>query len=292
MNLLKTLVISLLTATSLFAQESELTDSPKVLLIGDSHTEPAKAILADEKNNETDASWPGEVSSFHSFVQYDFKLEKIACKVVIPEAAAEGNPWIWRARFWGHEPQTDLALLKKGFHLVYADVADLFGSPKAVKRWDTLYNYLVETHEFDKKMVLEGMSRGGLIVYNWAAQNAEKIHCIYADAPVCDFKSWPGINKKIMQSYGLTKEQAQAYQGNPIDSLAPLAKAGIPLLHVVGDVDKVVPVSENTAIIEKRYQALGGQIKVIHKENVGHHPHSLKDPKPIVDFILKYTQRK
>ena len=65
----------------------------------------------------------------------------------------------------------------------------------------------------------------------------------------------------------------------------------IPLLHVVGDADKVVPVSENTAIVEKRYKALGGQIQVIHKKGVGHHPHSLKDPKPIVDFILKHAQK-
>lgn len=42
---------------------------------------------------------------------------------------------------------------------------------------------------FNKKVALEGMSRGGLIVYNWAAQNPEKVACIYADAPVMDFKS-------------------------------------------------------------------------------------------------------
>jgi len=51
------------------------------------------------------------------------------------------------------------------------------------------------------------------------------------------------------------------------------------------------PVSENTAIIEQRYKTLGGQIQVIHKTDVGHHPHSLKDPKPIVDFILKHSQQ-
>lgn len=65
---------------------------------------------------------------------------------------------------------------------------------------------------------------------------------------------------------------------------ADWAPAGIPLLHVVGDDDKVVPVAENTAILEKRYRALGGSIEVIHKPGVGH-KHGLKDPKPIVDFI-------
>ena len=50
----------------------------------------------------------------------------------MPEEAAHGKPWIWRARFFGHEPQADLALLEKGYHLAYTDVAGLYGSPKAV----------------------------------------------------------------------------------------------------------------------------------------------------------------
>ncbi|MCH2026161.1 MAG: hypothetical protein MK172_10500, partial [Verrucomicrobiales bacterium] len=66
-------------------------------------------------------------------------------------------------------------------------------------------------------------------------------------------------------------------------------EARIPILHVVGAADKVVPVEENSAIIEKRYRELGGTIKVISKPGIGHHPHALKDPKPLVDFILKHS---
>ena len=33
--------------------------------------------------------------------------------VVKPYAVASGRPWVWRARFWGHEPQTDLAMLER-----------------------------------------------------------------------------------------------------------------------------------------------------------------------------------
>ena len=53
--------------------------------------------------------------------------------------------------------------------------------------------------------------------------------------------------------------------------------------------DKVVPVDENSEIIEKKYKALGGNIKVISKPGIGHHPHALKDPKQIVDFILNHS---
>jgi lysophospholipase L1-like esterase len=59
---------------------------------------------------------------------------------------------------------------------------------------------------------------------------------------------------------------------------------------VVGDADDVVPVAENTAIAEARYQAMGGTFEVIHKPEGGHHPHSLEDPQPIVDFITQHVQ--
>lgn len=248
-----------------------------------------------------DSAWPGERSSFHSFAQYAFKVAGLSCKVVVPDHVAAGKPWIWRARFWGHAPQTDIELLKKGFHVAYADVSGLFGSPAAVKRWDTFYAYVTESHGFDRKAVLEGMSRGGLIVFNWAAKNPQKVHCIYVDAPVCDIKSWPGGKgtgigdadswQQCLRAYGLTEAEALKYKGNPINNLQPLAEANVPLLHVVGNADDVVPVAENTAVIEKRYKALGGDIQVIHKQGVGHHPHSLKDPQPIVDFIIRYAQQ-
>ena len=84
----------------------------------------------------------------------------------------------------------------------------------------------------------------------------------------------------MLKVYGLTEAEALAYRHNPIDNLAPLAKAGVPVLSVVGDADDVVPLRENTAIVEKRYKALGEPITVIVKKGVDHHPHSLKDPTP------------
>ena len=77
-----------------------------------------------------------------------------------------------------------------------------------------------------------------------------------------------------MKCHGFKDEaEALAWKGNPVDNLEPLAKAGIPLIHVVGDKDNAVPVAENTAIIEERYKALKGEITVFHKPNTGHHPH-------------------
>ena len=229
----------------------------------------------------------------------DSTLNGVGFKLVSPKKPDPKKGWIWRARFWGHEPQTDLTLLEKGFHVAYIDVSGLFGNEKAMKIWDGFYQFVTSTYGLDSKVVLEGMSRGGLIVFNWANRNVEKVACIYVDAPVCDIKSWPGGFGRgkgsikewehLLTQFGFSEEVAIKYRGNPIDHLENLASQKVPILSVVGDVDDVVPVSENTTLVEKRLKELGWKIQMIQKPGVGHHPHSLKNPKPIVDFILKHT---
>jgi lysophospholipase L1-like esterase/pimeloyl-ACP methyl ester carboxylesterase len=237
-------------------------------------------------------------SSFYGFECADFTFNNCNCKIVKPKKAATGLPWIWRARFWGHEPQTDIALLERGFHLVYCDVAELYGNQEAIELWDKFYAYMRQCN-LSKKVVLEGMSRGGVYIYNWALANPGKVAAIYADAPVLDLKSWPGGKGKSAGSkadwelfkndYGLTEEQAIAFKNNPLDNAAKIAMLNIPMLHVVGDADDVVPVDENTLPFEKAILNAGGNITVIHKPGVKHHPHSLANPSPIVDFILRAT---
>lgn len=245
--------------------------------------------------SSTGAPFPGPQTTWEGFDRFDFEVAGREAWVVVPAEAAPGKPWIWRARFWGHEPQTDIALLKRGFHVAYCDVADMFGAPPAVEIWNTFYDRLTTEHGLAGKVALEGLSRGGLIIYNWAKANPEKVACIYADAPVCDIKSWPRDHSgpanwaKCKAIYGITEDDLEDFTGSPIDGLEPLAAAGVPLLHIVGDADEVVPVAENTAVLAARYRDLGGSIQVISKPGVGHHPHSLEDPTPIVEFILRHT---
>ena len=237
-------------------------------------------------------------ADFHGFTRHDFKFNDRKCIIVAPKKAAESKPWIWRARFFGHQPQTDIALLNRGWHVAYADVGGLFGAPQAVKFWDEFYEFVTTEYGFHQRPALEGMSRGGLIIFNWAKQNPDKVCAIYGDAPVCDFKSWPGGKgagkgsaktwQQCLKVYGFTEAEALKAKVNPIDGLEAMAMAKIPILNVVGDADVVVPVTENSNVLEARYKKLGGPIKVIHKPGIGHHPHSLKEPKPIVEFFLKH----
>ena len=244
--------------------------------------------------------FPGAKSDYHGFDRFDFMVDGRNTLVVTPKHCAPGNPWIWRAEFFDHRPETDLALLAKGFHLAYIDVGNTFGCPDAMAHWDVFYQQLTATYGLSKQPALEGLSRGGLYVYNWAAANPGKVSCIYGDNPVCDFKSWPGGKgsgpgspadwQELLRVYHFPSEsEALAYDRNPIDNLKPLAEAKVPLLHVCGDADEVVPYAENTVALRERYEKLGGSISVIVKQGFKHHPHGLDDPTPIVDFILKHT---
>ncbi len=241
--------------------------------------------------------WPGTKTDWKGFARYDFELAERKVTIIEPANAAADKPWLWRGEFLGAFPTVDLALLKLGWHVVYMSCPNTFGSPDAMARWEKLYEFLTRDHGFAKRPVLLGMSRGGLYVYNWAALHPDRVGLIYGDAPVCDVKSWPAGKGKgkgsphdwalFKEVYGFTEEQALAWKGNPIDILTPIAKAHIPVIHVVGDADDIVPWDENTLILKKRYEALGGHVELIVKPGVGHHPHSLEDPAPIVDYILK-----
>jgi sialidase-1 len=252
----------------------------------------ATSLLAAEPAAVKRSQWMG-------YERLDFQVDGRKCLLVVPKQAAPGKPWIWRTEFFGHEPQADVALLGHGFHVAYIDVQNMYGGPPAMKHMDAYYAWLRANYDLAPKVVLEGFSRGGLFAFNWAARNPQQVSCLYVDAPVCDFRSWPGGKgrgkgspadwERCKKVYGLTEEQALAYRLNPVDNLAPLATAKIPLLHVCGEIDTVVPIEENSRLVKTRYRKLGGEIVVISKPFCEHHPHSLKEPAPIVDFILRHT---
>ncbi|MDB6071798.1 MAG: Alpha/beta hydrolase family protein, partial [Verrucomicrobiales bacterium] len=245
--------------------------------------------------------FPGAKDDWNGYQRSVFDFAGHALTVVAPTTAAAGRPWIWHGEFFGHRPAPDIALLGRGFHIVYYQLSDILGSPPAVALWNDCYLELTTRYKLGSKPALVGLSRGGLYCYNWAVANPDKVSCIYADAPVCDFKSWPGGKGKgpgdpenwarVLKLWNFPDEAAAlAYKGNPVDRLAPLAEHKVPLLHVFGDADEVVPWEENTGLVASRYQALGGKITLIRKAGVKHHPHGLEDSGPIVEFIERFAK--
>lgn len=254
-----------------------------------------RQLTGEEPPAHVSQPFPGLKGKWKGFDQYTFAYQDREAIVVCPKHAATGNPWIWRPAFFGAFASVDEELLRRGFHVAYYDLTHLYGSPRARKSGTDFYWNMVRMYGLSPKVTLEGFSRGGLFAYNWAADHPDKVACIYVDAPVCNVFSWPGRSpenaglwKGLLEEWGLADDQMNSFSGNPIDRLKPLTDAGIPVICACGDSDKVVPFSENSAIVRQRYTAMGAPFELILKPGVDHHPHSLSDPAPVVDFIIRH----
>ncbi|WP_434036670.1 SGNH/GDSL hydrolase family protein [Formosa sp. 4Alg 33] len=258
-----------------------------------------EAVLVDQ-------NFPGKKEDWKGFTKYTFEYNNKEAFVIEPKKALAGKPWVWRARFpWWHT-EMDQILLAEGYHIAYINTDNQFGSPKAVKAWDSFYKYLIRSHDFSKKVALEGVSRGGLFVYNWAKKNPELVSCIYTEAPVIDFKSWPGgfgtgigseKNWNILkEEYGFKSDaEAKKYANSPMDNLEALAKAKVPVMHMISLTDSVVPPKENTFPFINKYLELGGNATVITctegKQTLHGHHFPIETPQIGADFIMYNTEK-
>ncbi|MDB5131511.1 MAG: Alpha/beta hydrolase family protein [Mucilaginibacter sp.] len=220
------------------------------------------------------------------FEKTTFVIDGHPAYYVKPAHALPGNPWVWRSSFPDWHTDIDSILLSKGFYVAYVSVDDQYGSPQSLQVWDQFYSYLITKLSFAPRVALEAVSRGALYAYGWAKRNPDKVTCIYGETPVCDFKSWPGGKKKgpgdtaswrqLKMAWHFTEEQAMAYNDNPIDNLEGLASFRVPVLHVIGLNDKLVPAVENTYLFAQRYIAAGGPMSIYPvtigpQELQGHH---------------------
>ena len=288
----------------------DLKDDPgETTDVAAAHPDEVRRILDYLRTARTENSdWPApasvpavKTSLWEGYERHEFTVDGRHALVVRPRAAAPGRPWIWRTEFFGHEPQADVALLGMGYHVAYVDVQNLYGAPRAIAAMAAFHHHATEAYGLSPRPVLEGFSRGGLFALNWALQYPDLTSCLYLDAPVCDMRSWPagwgkgkgspGDWERCRKEYGLADEAAaRAFRGHPVEQAAALASARIPVLAVCGDADDVVPLDENAGLLRDRCAAAGWTIELIVKPGVGHHPHSLREPGPIVDFIRKHTK--
>ena len=182
--------------------------------------------------------------------------------------------------------------LEKGIAIAGVDVGESYGNPEGRKVFNQLHSELVG-RGFDKKACLLGRSRGGLMLYCWAAENPEKVRCISGIYPVCNLESYPGL-KRASSAYGMTTEQLKLTlpSHNPIDRLLPLATAKVPIYHIHGDSDTVVPLDKNSDLIAKRYSKLGGKMELNVAENQGHNMwFGFFKCQELVDFLIQNATR-
>lgn len=215
--------------------------------------------------------------------------------LIRPAKAADGNPWVLYAPTFNRSLPAKKSegwmfgqFLNSGIAIAGVDVGESYGSPDGRAAFTALYDKLTMAPGLSKQVCLLARSRGGLMAYNWAAENPAKVACIAGIYPVLDLTTYPGL-AKACGAYQLNETQLrdQIKQHNPVERLGPLAKAKVPIFHIHGDKDTVVPYAQNAAEPARRYQAAGGDMQVLLAKDQGHsHWPGFFQCQELVDFVL------
>ncbi len=206
-----------------------------------------------------------------------FSVKNCTAFLIAPEnsLAKQGRPWVWYAPTLPAYPGPEekwmfQEFLKNGLAVAGIDVGESFGSPAGRALFTSFYEVMVQ-RGYSQTPCLLARSRGGLMHYNWAVEHPVCVACVAGIYPVCDLTSYPGVDKAC-EAYGMTEQQLQAKLAghNPIDRLEPLAKGRVPIYHIHGDSDTVVPLEKNSGELALRYRQLGGVMTLNLVQGKGH----------------------
>ncbi len=233
--------------------------------------------------------------------------DRIAYLVKPTGAVDPQRRWLWEFPFWlgindgfgnlAHRHYLEEALAA-GFHVAGVDVGPSCGSPAAAEVCQEFYELLVSRHGLNRRARVLGHSHGGLIAYGWAFRHPACVDRIAGICPATDFRSYPALTNVVAGptkglDYGLSLEELDRRSGefNPIDNLAPLAKAGAKILHIHGDEDKLVPMGANSTELARRYRDLGGVAEIVvlpglGPDRRGHDGPELYESAPLLKFLL------
>ena len=220
--------------------------------------------------------------------------------IVYPDTEKANGYLAVKTEYWGAFPEAaEILLLEKGFYLCYIKNGNRWGTNVDLDRKARFIRFVQHEYGLKEKCVPIGMSCGGLIAIKLAARYPELIKCMYLDAPVLNYMSCPcgfGVgnplstdNSEILQALCLRNiSQLLAYRDMPLDKLDILTNYRIPVVMVAGDNDKVVPFCENGIFLQEAYRNADVELEVYIKPGCDHHPHGLKNPTAVINFILKH----
>lgn len=183
--------------------------------------------------------------------------------------------------------------LEAGIAVAGVDVGESYGNAAGRAAYSALHEELTTRRRFARKVLLLGRSRGGLMTLSWAAENPDKVAGFAGIYPVCNLASYPGLTNAA-PAFGLTPAElaTQLARHNPVDRLAPLARAKVPLFVIHGDQDKLVPLEANSGLVRSRYQALGGSMEWVVPAGQGHNMWSgFFQSQELVAFILREARK-
>jgi len=226
-----------------------------------------------------------------------FNLGEHTAFLIAAPRPAPGWPWVWYAPTLPNLPgQEERWMFTRwqaaGLAVAGIDAGESFGSPHGRQVFSALYTHLTRLG-YARRACLLARSRGGLMHYNWAAEHPKAVACIAGIYPVCDLLSYPGIDA-VAPAYGMSPQEILRVMDahNPVMRTAPLARAGVPIFHIHGDADWVVPLALNSGALAERYAAHGGRMTL---RVVAGGQHDMNpawfECQELVDFVIAHSKR-
>jgi pimeloyl-ACP methyl ester carboxylesterase len=247
------------------------------------------------------ASQPAELKVKREWEQFggrrlDVEVAGRSGFILQPRQAGGDKPmeWVWFAPQFAQYPSRRHAwiaerVLAAGMALAGVEVGESCGNVEGRETFTRFHAAVTARFHLARKAVLLPQSRGGLMHYNWAAEHPELVARIAGIYTVCDIRSYPGL-RNAAPAYRMTAAELEKHlpQCNPIERLAPLAKAKAPILHIHGDADKIVPLEANSGELIKRYKAMGGSGELLVVPGKGHaEVDEFFQSQPFVDFLIR-----
>ncbi len=132
------------------------------------------------------------------------------------------------------------------------------------------------------------------MMLSWAVRNPTKVAAYAGIYPVQNLRSWPMKWSLVATLRDFEMDEKTFIQRidehNPINHLAGMAKAKVPIFIVHGDSDKVVPLEENSGVIESRYLKLGGKVDMEVVSGAGHQViDAFFKSKNLIEFLIKHS---
>lgn len=239
--------------------------------------------------------------NWNGFLMERLSFEGRDAIVVFPKEGTSIGRLAIKTEYWDAFPATEIALLERGFHLCYIRNETRFALDEDVDRKARFVSYVTETYGLQRRVVPVGMSCGGLWAIKFAARHPDLVSCLYLDAPVLNYMSWPcgfgiatvGVADKqvdeAVKAHGMNSiSELINYRQMPLDKIPQLIGCKIPVVMVAGGSDRTVPYIENGLYLQTAYEKAGLEFAVYIKPECDHHPHGLEDVTPVVDFIMKH----
>ena len=239
-----------------------------------------------------------EKNLWHGFEMHSFTFEGREACIVLPKTENKKTSFLLKTEYWDAFPDIEIRLVEQGFCLAYIENKTRFATKEDCDIKASFVEYISKTYDLAPRCVPVGMSCGGAHAVNFAGFYPNLIECMYIDAPVLNFCSFPGKlenpecervweNEFVKAYKGISRYKLLSFDNHPISKADILIENKIPVLMVYGTEDKTVEYSENGALLEDAYKNTSGLLTVIPVKCRGHHPHGMIGANdPIVKFIL------